>query len=90
MQIVINISKENYSNIKVGALQRIAYDELLCAVDNGIVLPKGYGNLISKQEVLEIIEQYAYIDERNSTAARSIMDDIEEDAEIIIEADKEK
>ena len=54
VEVVIRISKDLYKGIKCrnGELEtEYVCDELMKAVDNGTVLPKGYGDLVDRQEL---------------------------------------
>lgn len=56
MQIVINIDEETYNDIKQGKIYRSYRDvpqESVVAIANGIVLPKGHGDLIDRKELLK-------------------------------------
>lgn len=55
MQILINISKEQYSLImqshRAGVVRFIEKEALIYAIKNGVPLPKGHGALIDENEL---------------------------------------
>lgn len=53
MQIVINISEDNYKLIKDGNCCGVLSYEIYNAIKNGTVLPKGHGDLIDKNDLLK-------------------------------------
>ena len=85
MQIVVNVSKESYHQIKDGHYN--VYD-LVGLLMNGTVLPKGHGRLIEVTNQLEqelfTFTRYTGIDECPYESATLITDN----APTIIEADK--
>ena len=64
MQIVINIDEEIYKRIlpykDVSVISNLAndYPELMHAVANGTLIPKGHGDLITKEQAIELVEFY--------------------------------
>lgn len=91
MQIVIDIDKELYDSIQSKLnwnedLQQKDIKTLLLAVDSGVIIPEGHGDLIDRDALeyeIASIEGYSELD--YECVAR---EDIEE-ALVIIEADKE-
>lgn len=57
MQIVIDISKEIYQEAIKSGYSHLYDEEVANAVANGTPLPKGHGDLISKAEVLHVIDE---------------------------------
>ena len=57
MQIVIEISKEEYELVRHGNKSPLTELELMNAVANGTPLPKGHGRLIDGDKVLDDIEK---------------------------------
>ena len=66
MQIVIDINEETYIRIKTALIINAGntfYNEILTSVAEGTPLPKGHGELIDKEVVLDmmnhgILEEY--------------------------------
>ena len=61
MQIVIDIDEEIYNDIKKGKIYSSFRDvplESVNAIANGILLPEGHGDLITKEQVMRLIEFY--------------------------------
>ena len=76
MQIVINISEEDYHKVKDG---RASVSMMRNAIRNGTPLPKGHGDLKDVNEI-KALGNY-----RNMTCTFEDIDD----ATIVLEADKE-
>lgn len=84
MQIIIDISEDNYKLMQDGNYCGILSHEIYNAIENGTILPKGHGRLIDADEIqFENNEFDTYSD--YSRAFDAI-----DGAETIIEADKEK
>ena len=95
MKIIIDIDKDLYKGIerRDGALEtEYVCDELMKAIDNGTILPKGHGRLIDADELIKQLEMIAN-DEWNKQvgSSKGVEDaiDIVDDTPRIIEADKE-
>ena len=89
MQIVINISdaiKEMADEDDKRLMHFMWMLILIDAIKNGVVLPKGHGDLITKEQAIEIIEFYQ-INPQNFDFVNLIEEIKDEDA--VIEADKE-
>lgn len=107
MKIVIDIPNELYKGIEErdGSLEtEYVCDELMKAVDNGTVLPKGHGELIDKEQLFNIPlgGEYTLKDATKygnlcaeqqhfsySTLMMYELADIIDDAPTVIEADRE-
>ena len=76
MQIVIDISEGAYNYIKANGA-RIPYHKLIDVIKDGTPLPKGHGDLIDRNELKKVINQFECYDQ--------VLD-----APTIIEADKEE
>ena len=89
MQILINISdaiKEMADEDDKRLMHFIWMLILIDAIKNGVVLPKGHGDLITKEQAIEIIEFYQ-INPQHFDFVNLIEEIKDEDA--VIEADKE-
>lgn len=53
MQIVIDICEYNYKSILKGKEADMDETEVIDAVKNGVVLPKGHGDLVDLKEVID-------------------------------------
>ena len=88
MQIVIELSEEIYKNI-IATWEQI-HPQMHNALKNGILLPKGHGNLIDKESLINAIEQKAKrlenLDTINGLCGAVALTF---EAETVIEADKE-
>lgn len=86
MQIVIDIDEEIFNKLPEAELGSNVIEDVLEAVENGTVLPKGHGDLIdrNKIEYLKAIHdaKYGYITWSDAIAR------IRYSAPTIIEADK--
>ena len=59
MQIVIDIDDKLYNRIKyLEPKANTMLDELMRSVQNGTPLPKGHGDLISKEQAIDLVEFY--------------------------------
>ena len=85
MQIVINIPDLVYESIIVGAETSRDVADVLFAIRQGTVLPKGHGDLIDKDKLSHIYRQMSYC----STAPNFIWVSELMKVTPIIEADKE-
>jgi len=48
--VIIKIARESYNNLKIGCTQRVSNEEMIEALINGKILPKGHGRLIILSE----------------------------------------
>lgn len=55
MQLVIDIHKKDYQSILNSG--QVPYG-VVCAIMNGTPLPKGHGDLISKEQAIDLVEFY--------------------------------
>ncbi len=98
MQIVINISDEDYNDITITGENTVNLGVLLAlrkAVRNGTPLPKGHGRLIDADELKTLsYEVFVNTDNPNRADGLSACNGVvEEDIDLaptIIEADKEE
>ena len=86
MKLIIDIDEEIYKSIKIGMRNRDDMAEIGEAVETGILLPKGHGDLIDRNDLLA--NSYSIDDwwgnEVNIVDVMTI-----KMADAIIEADKE-
>ena len=59
MQVVIDIDEEDYEYVK-GVVQKEEYvlSKFYYTIANGIPLPKGHGDLITKEQAIDLVEFY--------------------------------
>ena len=88
MQIVIDITEKTYNEIcKYGLyLSPNSYENLEKALKNGTPLPKGHGDLISKEQAIDLVEFYQLNPQHFDFV--NLIDEIK-DEKPIIEADTE-
>lgn len=87
MEIVIKISeglKDVFENRNVTALD---VEEMRMAIKNGTPLPKGHGDLITKEQAIDLVEFYQLNPQHFDFV--NLIDEIK-DEKPIIEADKGK
>jgi hypothetical protein len=86
MQVVINISEKDYQTLKkkeeFDAMYLNYYEKLIVY---GTPLPRGYGDLITKEQAIELVEFYQINPQHFDFV--NLIDDIK-DEKPIIEADK--
>ena len=59
MKIVIDIPEEEYREILVDKSSSSPFEDMMTmAIQNGTPLPKGHGDLISKEQAIELVEFY--------------------------------
>ena len=91
MQIVINISEEDYISLKdtleYAKNHDNAIDNAIVAIANGTVLPKGHGELKDMSEVHKTLDKYYYQNELYTL--RMIEATIKNKVSVVLEADKE-
>lgn len=76
MQIIIDIDEEDYDDIMNGETKASALNwSIFNSIRNGVPLPKGHGDLIDRNELKKVINQFECYDQ--------VLD-----APTIIEADK--
>lgn len=83
MQIVIDIPKTIYTNIKSSFSIKLSdanTDKVIKAIKNGTPLPKGHGDLVDKKEVYK--KFYC-------RCLAGVAEEVLKEASVIIEADKE-
>ena len=89
IELVIKIDEENYENIKeTGFNNNDQRNRIVEAIANGVPLPKGHGNLIDADALLE--KQYRIGDSATLSTRDVVNVEDVEDAPTIIEADKEQ
>lgn len=86
MQIVINIPDRIYKIVQNRRLNLVDGEILENAVKNGTPLPKGYGDLISKEQAIDLVEFYQLNPQHFDFV--NLIDEIK-DEKPIIEADKD-
>ena len=90
VEVLVRISKHDYDYI-LGQGDTRGTPHLAEAICNGIVLPKGHGNLIDKESLIKAIEQKAKrlenLDTINGLCGAVAL---AYEAETVIEADKEE
>ena len=90
MKIVIDISEEVYNSIQDNDYCGISNADMYNAVKNGTPLPKGHGDLISRQAVIDMLNRLIEVERKQGTdvmnygrervnAYESILDEIESD-----------
>lgn len=98
MQIVIDICEYTYKGILKGKEVDIDETEVINAVKNGVVLPKGHGRLIDADELEELFREVIsgiakkpemIKDLEHMVRASAMTIEMIGDAPTIIEADKE-
>ena len=83
MKLVIDIHKKDYQSILNSG--QVPYG-VVCAIMNGTPLPKGHGDLISKEQAIDLVEFYQLNPQHFDFV--NLIDEIK-DEKPIIEADKE-
>ena len=83
MELIINIHKKDYQSILNSG--QVPYG-VVCAIMNGTPLPKGHGDLISKEQAIDLVEFYQLNPQHFDFV--NLIDEIK-DEKPIIEADKE-
>lgn len=91
VEVLVQIPKDLYEGIECrnGELEtEYVCDELMKAVDNGIVLPKGHGDLVKLNEVIDIVTEYVPDDDGSvgNTNLEDLLYEVE-NMERVIEAD---
>ena len=96
MQIVVNLDEKFWEILKnPNKFETMQTARTVCeAVGNGIVLPKGHGRLIDADKFLKDNEAYTgwilnSSDWGGENAYKDALEDLVDEAPIIIEADKE-
>ena len=84
MQIVIDIPEEYYYAIK--SIHNRQWDTDMMMIQNGVPLPKGHGDLISKEQAIDLVEFYQLNPQHFDFV--NLIDEIKNEKPII-EADKE-
>ena len=88
MKIVIDIPEEIYNHTQeyeVGGFNQENDTKLFMAIKNGIPLPKGHGDLVDRDKVIDLLNEQEY---NYYTELDKVVDTVYE-ADAIIEADKE-
>ena len=91
MQMVINIDEEIYKRVlpykDVPVISNLAndYPEIIHAIANGVPLAKGHGDLITKEQAIELVEFYQINPQHFNFV--NLIDEIK-DEKPIIEADR--
>ena len=94
MQIVINIDEEIYKRVlpyrDFPVISSLAndYPELMHAVANGVLIPKGHGRLMDYGYVVDAIDDWVNTGEYNYTNATDYLRNRIRNAPTIIEADE--
>ena len=83
MKLIIDIHKKDYQSILNSG--QVPYG-VVCAIMNGTPLPKGHGDLISKEQAIDLVEFYQLNPQHFDFV--NLIDEIK-DEKPIIEADKE-
>lgn len=83
MKLIINIHEKDYQSILNSG--QVPYG-VVCAIMNGTPLPKGHGDLISKEQAIELVEFYQLNPQHFDFV--NLIDEIK-DEKPIIEVDKE-
>lgn len=83
MKLVIDIHEKDYQSILNSG--QVPYG-VVCAIMNGTPLPKGHGDLISKEQAIDLVEFYQLNPQHFDFV--NLIDEIK-DEKPIIEADKE-
>lgn len=83
MKLVIDIHEKDYQSILNSG--QVPYG-VVCAIMNGTQLPKGHGDLISKEQAIDLVEFYQLNPQHFDFV--NLIDEIK-DEKPIIEADKE-
>lgn len=86
MKLVIDIDDKTYKMIKNSTFF-IESDNAFVAIRDGKPLPKGHGDLITKEQAIEIIEFYQINPQHFDFV--NLIDEIKDEYPVI-EADKEK
>ena len=82
MKLIIDIHKKDYQSILNSG--QVPYG-VVCAIMNGTPLPKGHGDLISKEQAIDLVEFYQLNPQHFDFV--DLIDEIK-DEKPIIEADK--
>lgn len=85
MQIVIELSEKDLDDIKYNDYIEGTYYTMLDAITNGVSLPKGHGDLITKEQAIELVEFYQINPQHFNFV--NLIDEIK-DEKPIIEADE--
>lgn len=85
MQIVINTDKKFIDLAKKGLIMGGDIPTLANAIANGIVLPKGHGDLVTKEQMIDLVEFYQMNPQHFDFV--NLIDEIR-DEKPIIEADR--
>ena len=86
MKIVIDIPKHIYDCV-IGRTVLLSHmDEMCKAIEEGTPLPKGHGDLITKEQAIDLVEFYQLNPQHFDFV--NLIDEIK-DEKPIIEADKE-
>lgn len=83
MKLVIDIHEKDYQSILNSG--QVPYD-VVCAIMNGTQLPKGHGDLIFKEQAIDLVEFYQLNPQHFDFV--NLIDEIK-DEKPIIEADRE-
>ena len=94
MELVIKINDNDYEAIKSRADMSEGYDNpidnAILAITNGTPLPKGHGDLITKEQAIELVEFYQINPQHFDFV--NLIDEIKDEKPVIvatIDADKE-
>lgn len=86
MQIIIDIDKELFNKLPEAELGSNVIEDVLEAVENRTIIPKGHGRLKDENEIKQMIEDAKVKNESSKNFAENII----RFASTIIEADTEK
>ena len=89
MQIVIDISEDNYKLVQNGNYCGILSHEIYNAIKNGTLLPKGHGDLIDRRELKKAEQTYSCDYEQDGFSHVVEIRDID-DAQAIIKAESKE
>lgn len=87
MELIIKIPEKAYQLLKNEGVDWLGAEHILNAVANGTPLPKGHGDLVTKEQMIEIVEFYQLNPQHFDFV--NLIDEIK-DEKPIIEADKEQ
>ena len=77
MQIVIDIPEGAYKTLTSSGVDWLGAEHILSSVANGIVLPKGHGDLVDRNTVLDMMN-YGILEDNIKTIPSVIPADIGE------------
>ena len=86
IELVIRLPKGAYDVLQSTGVDWIGAEHILDAVSKGKILPKGHGELITKEQAIELVEFYQMNPQHFNFV--DLIDEIK-DEKPVIEADKE-